>query len=126
MAGKNIWTRDLMNSCGLVVLFPDATANIWDSELNGIVNEIEERLDGAVVSLALLNGRQPSLMDAIVATRFLGCTQAVVAVVGGGDERTIEAVDSEFPVTLAACAHNAESVIDAYYSALLSEPAACA
>ena len=129
MDRKNIWTRDPMDSCGLVVVFPDAGANLWDAELNRMVSEIEDRLDGAVVNFALLNGRHPSLVDAMVATRFVGCTQAVVAVVGGGTGLAFDLLSGPggaFPVTIAGCRRDPEAVVQAYYSALLSEPAACA
>ena len=59
-----IWTHDPMTSCGLVVVFPDEQATLWDGKVNGLVGEVEERFDGPFVTFALLNGRQPSLVDA--------------------------------------------------------------
>jgi hypothetical protein len=129
MMMDKIWTSDPTASCGLVVVFPDEEASIWDRDVNGMVREIEDRMEGQFVTFALLNGHQPSLMDALTATRFVGCTSAVVAVVGAIGQTVSDSVSSgtvEFPITVMACDRTAESVNDAFLSAILAEPAACA
>ena len=56
-----LFQRNPVASHGLVVVFPDQDASIWDSEINGLVEAVERSIDGACVTLALVNGRQPSL-----------------------------------------------------------------
>jgi hypothetical protein len=122
-------TNDPMNSCGLVVVFPDDAATMWDSDVNGMVGEIENQIDGPFVTFALLNGHQPSLMDALTATQFVGCTSAVVAVVGATGQTVYDSMASgteHFPITVTACDRSAASVTDAFMDVILAEPAACA
>ena len=126
---NTFWTGDPINSCGLVVVFADDSATMWDREVNGMVDEIESSIDGPFVTFALLNGHQPSLVDALSATRFVGCTSAVVAVVGADGHSAKDALVSgtdRFPITVTACDRSAQAVSDAFLSAILAEPAACA
>ncbi len=126
----HLFERSPVESCGLVMLFPDENASIWDTEMNSIVNAVEDSVEGAFVTFALANGRHPSLLDGLSAVRFNGCTSAVVVVVGAYPSgRTLSAVfpvKSEFPVTLTQCRRDARSVADAFLDVVLAQPAACA
>lgn len=126
---KTLFEHNPLRSCGLVVIFPDQGANMWDPELNGLVDSVEGSVKGAFVTFALINGRHPSLVDALSAARFNGCSSAVVVVADsrGPDRPTaLMPVDSEFPITMAGSARDPEAVADAYFAALLDRPAACA
>jgi hypothetical protein len=126
---ETIWRNDPIAECGLVMLFPDDDASMWSNEVNDLVSAVEDRVDGAFVTAALLNGRQPSLVDAMMAVRFMGCSSAVVAVLGASGRPSDEALpvaDGKFPVTIVACRRDSAAVADAYLSQLLAEPAACA
>lgn len=121
--------RDPLAETALVLVFPDPGAALFHGEVNRLVTEVEDRVGGAFVTFALLNGRQPSLMDAISAARFMGCTSAVVAVVGDRLGPSVEAVPrawGEMPMTVASCGRDPEAIADAFAASVLAEPAACA
>lgn len=126
---KSMWKRDPVSTCGLVVVFPDDGATMWDKNVNSLVGDIEERVSSSFVTFALLNGRQPSLMDAVLAARFTGCTSVVVAVVDG-DGGAIELIPSsggdEISVTITGCPRDPEAVAQAFLDVLLGQPAVCA
>jgi hypothetical protein len=125
-----LFGQNPLDAWGLVVVFPDEAATLWDSGLNGLVDEIEQKFDGAFVTFALANGRHPSLVDALTAARFNGCDSAVVVVVSptSGDRtvRLVSPPQSEFPITVTASRRDADSVAGAYLDAVLAEPAVCA
>lgn len=126
---KSLWNRDPVSTCGLVVVFPDDGATMWDPNVNSLVGDIEDKVASSFVTFALLNGQQPSLMDAVLAARFTGCTSMVVAVVDG-DGGAIELIPSsggdEISVTIKGCPRDSEAVARAYLDVLLGQPAACA
>ncbi len=126
---KSLWKRDPVSSCGLVVAFPDDGATMWDADVNSLVGDIEARVSDSFVTFALLNGRQPSLMDAVLAARFTGCMSLVVAVVDG-DGGAIELIPSlggdEISVTITGCPRDPDAVAQAFMEVLLDQPAACA
>jgi hypothetical protein len=123
------WKNDPMKQCALVMLFPENELTMWSSEINELVTEVEERVDGTFVTTALLNGRQPSLVDAMMAVRFMGCSSAVVAVLGASGSSTeadVPVSGGSFPISLVACRPDPAAVVDAYLSQLFAEPLACA
>ena len=126
---NGLWKKDPVSSCGLVVVFPDDGATMWDSDVNTLVGDIEERISSSFVTFALLNGQQPSLMDAVFAARFTGCTSVVVAVMDGDGDAT-ELIPSaggeELSVTITGCPRDPEAVARAYLDVVLAQPAACA
>lgn len=79
-----MWNTDSQKAqeTALVLLFRDRRESMWDSEVSELVGEVEERLDGVFVTYALEAATQPSLDDALAAARFMGCSEAFVAVVG--------------------------------------------
>jgi hypothetical protein len=125
-----LFGRNPLETCGLVVVFPDEGANLWDAGANGLVDEVEQRFDGAFVTFALANGRHPSLVDALTAARFNGCDSAVVVVVnpnsGESTVRLMSPPQSEFPITVTASRRDADAVAGAYLDVVLAEPAVCA
>ena len=126
---NTVWKNDPVSSCGLVVVFPDDGATMWDMDVTALVGDIEERLSNSFVTFALLNGQQPSLMDAVLAARFTGCTSLVVAVVDGDDgaiELNPSSGGEEISVTVTGCPRNPDAVARAFLDVLLAEPAACA
>lgn len=125
-----VFDNNPVRSCGLVVVFPDERATIWNPDVNGMVERVESSVDGAFVTPALVNGRHPSLVDALAAARFNGCRSAVVAVVDARNhDRRLELAASstpEFPISVVGCPRDPAAVADAYFSVLLARPAACA
>lgn len=63
----------------LIVRFDRDRLPLWDGEVDALVAELEERLDGVYVTAAAGPGG-PTLRDALAAARFAGCDWAVVAV----------------------------------------------
>lgn len=124
-----VWSRDPLAKAALVLVFPDQERALFSSDLNGLVSEVEERLGDSFVTFALLNGRQPSLVDAISAARFMGCTSAVVMVVSDRAAPSIAAVPraaGEMPMTVARCTRDPRAISDAFAASVLAEVAACA
>jgi hypothetical protein len=62
----------------LIVRFDCDRLPLWDGEVDALVDELEERLDGVFVTPAAGAGG-PTLRDALAAARFAGCDWAVVA-----------------------------------------------
>ncbi len=126
---KSLWNRDPLSSCGLVVVFPDEGATMWDTSVNSLVGDIEQRVSGSFVTFALLNGQQPSLTDAVLAARFTGCSSVVVAVVdgrGGAIELIPSSGAEEISVTITGCPRDPAAVARAFMDVLLARPAVCA
>jgi hypothetical protein len=69
----------------LVIVFPPAVKGLFNPEVQKLVREVQEQLDGVYVTFALTSGNSPDLRASIAAARFVGCESAVVVVVGSGD-----------------------------------------
>lgn len=124
-----LWNRDSLDRRALVLVFADRDGGLWSQDLNALVNDVEERVDAGCVTFALLNGRHPSLVDALTAARFSGCTSAVVAIVDDGGVPSVAALPrtrGEMPMTVALCGRSVQSIVDAFESAVHAESAACA
>lgn len=124
-----LWNRDPLDRRALVLVVADRDSSMWSQDVNDLVNDVEERIDAGCVTFALLNGRHPSLVDALTAARFSGCTSAVVAIVGDGAVPSVAALPrtrDEMPMTVALCGRSVQSIVNAFESAALAESAACA
>ena len=110
------------NGSALVIVFPPGVKGLFNSEIHGLVREVQERLDGVYVTYALSSGTSPDLRAAISAARFVGCDSAVVVAAATNDavrfaERgttgdwllTVSPVHSEL---------DAPAVVDAYLTAV--------
>ena len=103
---------------------------MWSSEVNDLVGEVEELVQGSFVTYALMNGQRPSLSDAVLAARFSGCTSVAVLVLGGGDGRHVELIPAaglgEISSAISGCPREPSAVAEAFFNAVLAQPAACA
>ena len=63
----------------LILRFDRERLALWDAEVDRLVDELEERLDGAFVTAAAGDGG-PTVRDALAAARMAGCSWAVVVV----------------------------------------------
>ncbi len=61
----------------LIILFPVGVKGLFNPAVHSLVREVQEQLDDVYVSYALSSGA-PSVADAIAASRFAGCSSAVV------------------------------------------------
>ena len=126
---RAIWSRAPQAETALVLVFPDQGETLFSSDVSRLVSEVEERVGDSFVTFALLNGRRPSLMDAISAARFMGCTSAVVTVVSdrmGTSFVPVSRSFGEMPMTVTSCGRDADAIADAFAASALAEPAACA
>ena len=73
------------NGSALVIVFPPGVKGLFNSEIHGLVREVQERLDGVYVTYALSSGTSPDLRAAISAARFVGCDSAVVVAAATND-----------------------------------------
>ena len=73
------------NESALVIVFPPGVKGLFNSEIHGLVREVQERLDGVYVTYALSSGTSPDLRAAIAAARFVGCDSAVVVAAATND-----------------------------------------
>jgi hypothetical protein len=124
-----LWNRDLLDLRALVLLFTSPDGTLWSADINDLVDAVEHRVEAGCVTFALVNGRHPSLVDALSAARFAGCTSAVVAVVDQAGDPAVAALPrahGEMPFTVVTCGRSVESVVRAFELAALAEPAACA
>jgi hypothetical protein len=110
------------NGSALVIVFPPGVKGLFNSEIHGLVREVQERLDGVYVTYALSSGTSPDLRAAISAARFVGCDSAVVVAAATNDAvrfadrgtngdwlLTVSPVHSEL---------DAPAVVDAYLTAV--------
>ncbi len=116
-----MWTATDEDRVGLVVLFPGAASSLWDRSKAEFVDSVEELLDGVFVTHAAAAGGPPSLVDAVAAGRFAGCTSIVVAAVGGGPEM-VAGTGWALPCSVVGTARDPEAVALAYLSRV-GEPA---
>lgn len=126
---SNLWSRDPLDRRALVLVFLGRDSGLWNSEINELVGAVEERVEAACVTFALPGGRHPSVVDALTAARFAGCTSAVVVVVGQTEGYSVAALPEargEMPLTLAICDRDVESIVSAFEDARFAERAACA
>ena len=126
----SLWSRDPLKACGLVVVFPEDDVTMWSSEVTTLVEQVEEQVKGSFVTFALLNGRQPSLTDAVLAARFSGCTSLTLVVLGGRDGNILEALPTdgrgEMAAVVTGCRRDPSAVARTYLRSLFARPAACA
>jgi len=59
-------------SPAVVLLLPRVGRALWDPEVTRLLDDLQDRLGGAYVSHARLDGGTPSIDDALAAARFLG------------------------------------------------------
>jgi hypothetical protein len=110
-------------SMALVIVFPPGVKGLFNSEIHGLVREIQEQLDGVYVTYALSSGTSPDLRAAMVAARFVGCDSAVAVPVGASD--VVNFVDHDSPgdwllTTLSVRSRlDAQAVIDSYLEAVV-------
>ena len=81
---------------------------------------MEESLDNVFVTHAASSGDGPSLVDAVAAGRFAGCTSIVVTALGGGPELAA-GTGWAVPCTVIGTARDPEAVVRAFRKA--SDPA---
>lgn len=75
-----IWNAPDRSRREAVILVQGTThPALWDPATSALVEGIEERMDGAIVTFVGSDGR-PSLRDAVAAARFLGARRAVAVV----------------------------------------------
>jgi len=100
----------------LVLNLRDDSASLWDLEVNGLVEELEDRLDGVYVTFAAGRAGRPSLADALAAVRFAGCSSAVVVAPegrpSGGAERSLG--DGMMPLVEASSAWTGKAIAEVY------------
>jgi len=126
---SRLWQRDPLDDNALIVDLPDRRGGLWSAEASRLVEEVEGRVDAGFVSFALLNGRQPSVTDALAAARFAGCSSAVLAVVDGDGAAALASLPGSIRrmvVSAASCRRDAQSVADAFRAAADGGRAACA
>jgi len=70
----------------LVIVFPLGVSGLFNSDVHGLVRQVQERLPGVYVSYALTSGSAPTLRDALAAARFAGCESSVVVYAGENDD----------------------------------------
>ena len=73
------------NKTALVIVFPPAVKSLFNSEVHGLVREVQGMLDGVYVTYAHSSGTSPDLRDAMAAARFVGCESMVVVPIGASD-----------------------------------------
>ena len=63
---------------GLVIVFPPAVKGLFNPAVHRLVRAVEDELDEVFVTYALSSGESPDIDAAFAATRFAGCSSAVV------------------------------------------------
>jgi hypothetical protein len=106
----------------LVIVFPPGVKGLFNTEIHGLVREVQERLDGVFVTYALSSSGSPDLKDALAAARFAGCDSAVVVptVENGVSPRGEDESSGDWMLasTPLLSDMNAPVVIDAYHAAM--------
>lgn len=63
----------------VILLVDRLDRGLWDAALSERLEHLEERLEGAHVTFAALDGAGPDLVDALRAARFVGSRRVLVA-----------------------------------------------
>lgn len=76
MKGRGSRVRN--RGVGLVIVFPPTVRGLFNPEVHRLVAGVEVRLGDVFVTYALSTGASPDLGAALAASRFAGCSAAVV------------------------------------------------
>lgn len=107
-------------STALVIVFPIGVKGLFNPAVHTLVRRVQERLDDVYVSYALSSGA-PSVPDAIAASRFAGCTSAVVVHAQDADFGSLERGargDYSLEGSLELAEMTPSAVIGAYHTAV--------
>ena len=100
---------------GLILVFPDREGSLFSSAVNRFVDDVEERVDAALVTFALTNGRHPTVSDALAATAFAGCTSVVLVLL---DERlSVPTIGRPTPAHIVRCRRDPAEVASTFEAA---------
>ena len=110
------------NKTALVIVFPPSVNGLFNSQVHGLVHEVQELLDGVYVTYALSSGTSPDLRDALTAAHFGGCASVVAVPVGASDAaRFIDTAPKGDWLLTASQVHaeyDASALVDAYLAAV--------
>jgi hypothetical protein len=109
-------------AAALVIVFPPGINGLFNAQVHGLVQEVQDQLENVYVTYALSSGSSPDLRAAMSAARFVGCDSAVVipagsAAVGESAER---GTNGDWLLTTSQIGADltASAVIDAYFAAV--------
>ena len=120
---ENLWG---LVAPALVIVASDVRSPLWDPALLALVEYLEGRLDGVFVTCAVTGSRQPTVADALSASKAMGCRSAVVVDLPGS-ETTPRFMLSGIPFAVTRSTGEAAQIAAAYREAVnLPFHAACA
>jgi hypothetical protein len=106
----------------LVIVFPPGVRGLFNTEIHGLVRQVQERLESVYVTYALSSSGSPDLRDALAAARFAGCDSAVVIPTEASDAALLDEARStgDWMVAISPTMSDTEApaVVDAYQAAL--------
>jgi hypothetical protein len=110
------------NQTALVIAFPPSVSGLFNTEVHGLVRQVQERLPEVSVSYALTSGTAPTPSDAVAAARFAGSRSSVVVFAGeSGDAWPVDFAsggDWMLPASSALTDLDAAAVVEAFNSAM--------
>ena len=109
-------------AAALVIIFPPGINGLFNSQVHGLVQEVQDQLENVYVTYALSSGSSPDLRAAMSAARFVGCDSAVVVPAGSSavGEIAERGNDGDWLLTASHLGSDlsATAVIDAYFAAI--------
>ncbi len=71
------FSEDSSAEFGLIVFWPSPTGGLWDADLSEMLDRLEDET-GAFVTHAGPGCSAPTLVDAVSAARYMGCSKVLV------------------------------------------------